>query len=136
MQGDGNHSGQDHQGGEEHLGHRGDQRRAPGGRHRFRGHGALHDQKVRAPVAERKHKAQAHGHAEPLDPHRIRSRRIEVGPRLCHGARPEALLGGNHGEPLFEAAPAAHILQPKERQRQEADHDQEELQHLVVDGRR
>ncbi len=34
-------------------------------------HGALDDEEVRAPVAEREHETQADDHAEPADAHRV-----------------------------------------------------------------
>ena len=89
---------QDHQEREEHLRERGDQRRAPRGRHRVGRHRALDDEEVGAPVAEREHEPQPHRDAEPVDAHRIGRRAAEPAPGVrerlrqrgarCRSSRP------------------------------------------------
>ena len=117
---------QDHQEREEHLGHGGDQRRAPRRGHRVGRHRPLHDQEVGAPVAEREHEARA------PSPGRTTRRPAGWSPALpmpAPGVR-EASAGTRS---RCNPAQPPTSLQPEEHQRQEAGDDQEELQHLVVD---
>ena len=71
VQGDGDHAGEDNQGGEEHFGNGGDEGGATGGGHGVGSHGTLHHQKIGAPVTERENEAESHDHAEPADSHGI-----------------------------------------------------------------
>ena len=80
VEADRQHARQNHEQRHEHLRNRRDQRRPARGGHRAGRHRALHDQEVRAPVAERQREPQAHHQAKPLDPHRIVTRRIHVAP--------------------------------------------------------
>ncbi len=50
--------------------------------------------------------------------------------------RGELLAAAGVGDPVDQPADAAHAVQADERQRQQRGHDDEELQDLVVDGRR
>ena len=141
VHGDGDHARQDHQGGKEHLGDGGNQRRPPGRRHRIRRHRPLDHQEVGAPVAEREHESQAHHHSEPLDAHRVGVWRSHVRPGLRPGAFGKHLARGirrtgGHGIELgHQGVPSADALQAEPDQRHETEHDHEELQHLVVDRR-
>jgi hypothetical protein len=135
VQGDRQHPRQDDQEGEQHLGERRDDRRAARGAHALRRHRALDDEEVGAPVAERQHEAEPHHQAEPLDPHRVRVRRPGEPPGVRPGALGHSVLRGDDGQAALEPRPAADLLETEQHQRQEAEHDQEELQHLVVDGR-
>ena len=101
--------------GKQHLRHRGDERRAPRRVHRVGGHGALHDEEVRAPVAERQHEAQPHDQAEPLDAHRIAGRAAHVLPRLGHRARVEPARHRLDRQPRRQAVPAADVDEPDAR---------------------
>src|SRR5881275_3084869 len=72
---------------------------------------------------------------EPLDAHGI-GRGVA---HLAPGARPcprgEALRRRHVRQPFGESLPAPQILEAEEHQRRETGDDEEELQHLVVDGR-
>src|SRR2546430_11600599 len=46
-----------------------------------------------------------------------------------------SLRGRDMGEARAQSVPAAQILEPEKHQRRETKHDEEELQHLVVNGR-
>ena len=70
-EGGGDHAGQDHQDGEDHLGHGGNERRAAGGAHVSGRHRALHDEEVRAPVAEGEHEPEPEHHRKPVHAHRV-----------------------------------------------------------------
>ena len=75
--------------------------------HRFRRHGTLHDQKIGAPIAERKHEAETHDHGEPLHTHWI----LEALPmnfqELRKGAGREALRS-RHGRETRLAVRSSH----------------------------
>ena len=133
--GDRDHARHDDQEREQHLRNGGDEGHAARGRHRMRGHGALHDQEIGAPVAEGQHEAESHHDPEPLDAHGI-GRGVA---HLAPGARPcprgEALRRRHVRQPFGESLPAPQILEAEEHQRRETGDDEEELQHLVVDGR-
>ena len=129
----GEHPWENDEEGEQHLRDRRDQRRAPGRAHGVRRHGALHDQEIRAPVPEREHEAEAHHQAEPLDADGIVGRGAHERPAAGVGVGREAVGRGDGREPRHQPGPAAHVAQAQPHQRREAEHDQEELQHLVVD---
>ncbi len=114
---------QDHQEGEKHLDRGRDQRRAPGGRHGVRRHGPLHDQEVRAPVAEGQNEAEAHDQTHPLHAEAVMSGIVQT--------RPGMDVAG--AEAVAEPLPAADRFQSQPHEGCEAGHDQEELKHLVVD---
>ncbi|MNX86090.1 hypothetical protein D3C86_1179540 [compost metagenome] len=109
---------------EEHLGDRGDQGRVARRVHVLSGHGALDHQEVRAPVAEREHEAQAHRHPQPLDAHGIAARGAQALPSVGKAIR--------HARD--QPVPASDVLEAQHDQRGEAEDDQEELEHLVVDA--
>src|SRR6266581_5670339 len=64
---DGDQSGKNDEKWKKHFRNGSDERSAPRGGHGIRGHGALHDEKIRTPISEGKHEAKSHGQAEPLD---------------------------------------------------------------------
>ena len=90
--------------------------------------------KFGAPVAEGEHEAQPHDEAEPVDAHGICRGRAHVRPASVQasGAKPPWRATTCS---LPDARPAAGILERQENQRHEARHDQEKLQHFVVDRR-
>ena len=135
MHGDGDHPRQNHQRGKEHLRHGGDQRRPARRFHGIRGHGALHHEKVRAPVAKRQHKPEPGHHAEPPDPHRVLQGASHVRPRMRPGPGVKVLIHGDRRKFVLQRRPAAHVLEREKHQGRKPQDDHEELQHLVVNGR-
>jgi len=69
----------------------------------FCSHGALHDEKIRTPVAEGEHEAQAHHQAEPFDPEAVGVRVAQSCPRV-------RVTWAKRG---FQSRPAADIFNPK-----------------------
>ncbi len=118
----GDQAGDDDDDGHEHLGEGGDDGRHPGRVEVLGGQGPLDDQEVGRPVAEGQDEAEAHGHAEPVDPERIVAR-AEV---LDGVEELPVQLGRQAGE-------TADLLETEEDDRQEAEPDEEELDDLVVD---
>ena len=110
--------------------------RAAGGGHGVGRHGALHHEKVGAPVAEGEHETQAHHHPEPADAHRDYPARcpcVSTNSVQVPGSKTLAL--GDGDEFLLESGPAADVLEREKNQGREAEHDHEELEDLVVDRR-
>ena len=130
----GDHPGQDDEEREEHLGHAPRSAACAARRTSSRRHRALDDQEVGAPVAEGEHEAQPHRQPEPLDPHRVAA----ASPGACHVwvYAPEAARARPPPSPPASprGRPIRRRRQAQVHQRDEAEHDQEELQHLVVDG--
>jgi len=88
-----------------------------------RRHRPLHLDEVRRPVAETEHEPETED-----DPDHRQHRVVETG-QLVLGA-------GRSGDLGLEPVPATHLVQADQGQRQQAGDDDEELQHLVVDGGR
>ena len=107
----------------DHLRESRDQRGPARRRHRVRRHGALHDQEIRAPVSERQHESQSRHHPKHFHAHRILGSVPEMPPGLRHDC----------GQPRREPGPAACLIDGQNGQRRKAQHDQEKLQHLIVD---
>ena len=128
------HSREDHEKREQQLGKRRDQRGAPRRGHRIRRHGALHDQEIGAPVAEREHEAESHHQPEPLDAYRVVGGVPHERPTAGVGARGVSVGGGDGREPRAQPGPSAHRAQAEEHKGSEAENDQEELQYFIVDG--
>lgn len=103
--GDGDHAGQDHQEREQHLRHRGDERRAPRRIHRIRRERALHHRQVGASGAEGQHEPESHRHAEPPDAHRVLARAGHHAPCAEPGAGLELLLARHRVQTLDQAVP-------------------------------
>ena len=118
----GNEARQNHQRGKEHLRNSRNERCTPRRTHRVGGHCALHNQEVRAPVAERKHEAESEHKSEPIHAEGIRA-------GAAH-ARPRVRVRGR--QPRLESFPAADVLQAEPHQRQKSGDDQEKLQDFVV----
>ena len=118
--------------GEQHLGDGGDERRAARGIHRVGGHRALHHEEIRAPVTERRTKPSPIDHAEPLDAHRVGRGTSQVLPRLGPRAG-HSPARRDRRQLRRQACQPPTSFRPSSDQRQEPEHDQEELQHLVVD---
>ena len=100
---DGNQARQNDKKGKQHFRKRRNQGCAPCGTHRIRRHRALDDQKIRAPVAERQDKAQAHGQAEPLD-----AQRVGMGVSQSHPG-----MSVSRSQLRLEPGPATDVLQPQ-----------------------
>ena len=124
-------AGDDRQRRDEDLRVGADERRAPRGRHALRRQRALDLREVRRPVPERQDEAEAEHDRDPVGVDRVR----HVPDAEALPGVQAALLQRRLLDLVLEAAPAAHVVQRDERQRQQARHDDEELQDLVVDRR-
>ena len=100
------------------------------GRHR-----ALDDQKVGAPVAEGKHESQAKHEAEPVHSHWIVVRGTQMAVKGRQRLGLISMFKRKSVKPVHQPLPAADVLEPKQGQRQEPEHDEKELQYFVVDRR-
>ncbi len=124
-------AGDDRQRRDEDLRVGADQRRAARRRHVLRRQRALDLREVRRPVAERQDEAEAEHDAEPVGVDRVGD---VADPEALPGVE-AALLQGRRLDLVLQAAPAAHVVERDERQREQARDDDEELQDLVVDRR-
>ncbi len=122
----GNQSGKNDQKRKKHFRNGGNERGTPRGSHGVRSHGALHNEKIRAPISEREHESKTHGQAEPLDAQTIGVRAAHADPRM-HVGRAERSL---------QARPATNILQAEPDERNETGNDKKKLKNFVVDGAR
>ena len=102
----------------------------------FGRHRALHDQEVGAPVAERQHEARGPSPCRTTRRPSGSSAALPMCAQECVQAPGAIAARRRHRrEPRRQPAQPPTSLQPEEHQRREAEHDQEELQHLVVDRR-
>ena len=116
-------AGKNHDERQEHLGNGADQRSAARGGHGIGRHGSLHDQEIRAPVAEAQHEPQPRHHAEQFHAHGVFAGASHVVPGVGH-------VGGQARD---DSLPSARLGARQNRQRRESGHDQEKLQNLVID---
>ena len=112
-----------------------DERGAARRGHRFRRHGPLHDEKIRAPITERKHKTETHQHGEPLYAHWILRGAAHKFPRICKRAGRETLCSRDSRETGLQSAPAADVAQPEKNEGRKSGDDEEKLHDFVVDRR-
>ena len=99
--------------------------------HVFGGKDALHDEKIRGPVAHRLHRTQAEHDARPMDAHGIVRKGAHRGPHM------RELLAG---EVLMDACdhpvPAACLNHAEDGNEQRAEPDEEKLQNFVENCRK
>ncbi len=91
---------------------------------------ALDDEEVGGPVAEADDGAEAEDNADPVDAHRVVFEVAERGPEV--GVVVGADVVGDLG---LQVGPAAGFDQAEDRDQRRACPDQDELQHLIDDGR-
>jgi hypothetical protein len=129
----GDHSRKNDEDGYEHFWNGPDERSIARGRHGLGGHGPLDDEKIGAPVTERKHEPESHDKTEPLDAHRIVRRRAHVcpAPRPCISRK--TVGGCRIVKALLHPRPSARVLERDNHQRDKSGDDQKELQYLIVD---